>query len=143
MFEPINRKAALDRRSVPLDPDSVPTIAQGQIVEVDAADGYAKLADSAAVVAAPLWAFSDTSRLDSAIAKAVTVIEAPFVARVGTDGYDGTPAAKNPLGIGTGATAGKLVVVTMDTDAATLQGVVAYCTKAPNADGVIEIKAIR
>lgn len=143
MFEPINRKTAADRRSVPLDPDNVPTIAQGQILEIDAADGYAKLADAgAAVVVAPLWAWTKTTRLDVQIAKAVTVLEAPFVARVDTDGYDGSPVAKNALGVGTGATAGKLVVVTVS-DVATLQSVVAYCTKGPDADGVIEFKAIR
>jgi hypothetical protein len=143
MFEPINRKSPEDRRSVHLDPASIPTIKQGQILEVDAADGYAKLADGAAVVAAPLWAFTKSSRLDVSIAKAVTVLEAPFLARVDTDGYAGSPTAKAALAVGTAGNVGKLVVVSVTADATTLQKVVAYCTKAPDADGVMEFKAIR
>lgn len=143
MFEIINRKAAEDRRSVPTDPDTPPTVLQGQIVEIDATDNYAKLADSGAgVVVAPLWAFTATARLDSAIADSLTVVEGPFSARVDTDVYVGTPTAKAALGVGTGGNVGKLVVVTV-TGVDDLQGVVAYCVKPPDADGVMEIKVIR
>ena len=142
MFEPINRKAPEDRRSVALDPASLPTVAQGQIVSRDPADGYAKLADGAAVVPDPMWAFTATSRLDSAIASSLSVLEAPFVARVDTDGYAGTPAAGNALAVGTGANVGKLVVQAVAA-VADLQAVVAYALTAPDADGVILIKAIR
>jgi len=141
-FAPINRKAPYDRRSVPVDPNSPPTVEQGQILEVDATDGYAKLADGAAVVGAPLWAWTESSRPDSSISNSLTVLEAPFVARVGADGYAGSPAAKDALAVGTGGNVGKLVVVTV-TAVADLQSVVAYCTKPPDADNVIEIKAIR
>jgi len=143
MFEPINRKAAEDRRSVPTDPASPPTVLQGQIVEVDAADGFAKLADGAAVVAAPLWVFTKSARLDSQIADSLTVLEAPFSARVDADGYVGTPTAKQALKIGTGGNVGKLEVEATVDSVAKLQGVVAYCVKAPDSDGVMEIKVIR
>jgi hypothetical protein len=142
MFEVINRKAPEDRRSVPTDPATPPTVLQGQIVEVDAADTYAKLADGAAVVAAPLWSFTASARLDSAIADSLSVMEAPFSARVDTDGYAGTPAAKNALAVGTGANVGKLVVQAIAA-VADLQAVLAYCVLPPDADGVIEFKAIR
>ncbi len=112
-------------------------------MEVDAADGFAKLADGSSLVVSPAWAFTKTGRLDSDIAKSLTVLEAPFLARVGTDGYDGSPVAGNALGVGSGGTAGKLVVVTVTADATTLQGVVAYCTKSPDSDGIMEFKAIR
>ena len=141
-FEVINRKAPEDRRSVPLDPASMPTILAGQVLETND-NGYAVLADSGAhVVVDPMWAFTATARLDVTISKSVTVVEAPFSARVNTDGYNGSPVKRNPLKVGTGATAGKLVVATIST-VADLQAVVAYCTKAPDSAGVITIKAIR
>jgi hypothetical protein len=143
MFEIITRLAPEARRSVPLHPDTPATVAQGQILSVGAG-GHAALADGAAVVPAPLWAFTKSGRLDVDIGKSVTVVEAPFVAKIGTDGYAGTPALGNALAVGTGADAGKLVVQAITADnCATLQAVVAYCTKAPDANGVIEFKAIR
>lgn len=143
MFEIINRKAAEDRRSVPTDPGTPPTVLQGQIVEIDSADGYAKLADSAAVVAAPLWSFTASARLDSAIANGLSIVEGPFSARVDTDVYVGTPTAKQALKIGTTTNVGKLVVEATVDSVAKLQGVVAYCVKPPDADGVMEIRVIR
>ena len=142
-FKPINRKAPEDRRSVPLDPAAPPTVLQGQVLEVDAADGFAKLADGASVVAAPLWSFTKTGRLDVDIADSVTVLEANFSALVDTDGYVGTPAAGDALAVGTGGNVGKLVVLAVTADATTLQSIVAYCTKPPDSDGFIEFKAIR
>jgi len=142
MFQPVNRKAPADRRSVPTDPTSPPTVLQGQVVEVDAADGFAKLADGAAVVAAPLWSFTKSARLDSQVANSLTVMEAPFIARIGSDGYVGTPAAKDALIIGTTTEVGKLKVQAVST-VAHVVATVAYCTKAPDSDGVIEVKVIR
>ena len=71
MFEPINRKSPEDRRSVPLDPDSLPTILQGQVLQTDAND-FAVLADGAAFVPDPMWAFTKTGRLDVDTANTVT-----------------------------------------------------------------------
>ena len=139
MFEPINRKAPADRRSVPLDPASLPTIEQGQVLMTDA-NGFAVLGDGD--FADPMWAFTKTSRLDVAIAKSVTIMEAPFHARVDTNGYDGTPAKDDALIVGTGATAG-LLVVQVVAAVAHLKAVVAYCVQPPDADGVIVIKTIR
>lgn len=141
MFEVITRGAPEFRRSVPLDPASPATILPGQVCQI--ASGYAVLADGASVVAAPLWAFTKSTRLDAAVSNSVSVVEAPFSARVNTDGYNGSPVAGNPLKLGTTTNVGKLVVQTVTADATTLQAVVAYCTKAPDADGVIEIKVIR
>ena len=143
MFEPINRKAPEDRRSVPLDPASPPTIKLGQILQVNGTTGYAALADGGALVTQPLWAFSKTGRLDVDIAHAVTVVEAPFSARVDTDGYYGSPVAGNALKVGTTTYVGKLVVESTIDTVAKLQSIVAYCVKAPDANGVIEFKAIR
>lgn len=143
MLEPINRKAPEDRRSVPLDPAAPPTVLQGSVLQTDGtANGYAVLADGSALVPDPMWAFTKSSRLDVQEANAVSVLEAPFVAEVDTDGYDGSPAAGAALAIGTGGTVGKLVVVTVTT-VADLQSVVAYCLRAADADGKIRIKAIR
>lgn len=141
MFEPINRKAAEDRRSVPLDPASLPTINQGQILQTDAND-YAVLADGAAIVPDPMWAFTKTSRLDTKTAKSVTVLEAPFMAKVDADGHDGAITDGAALTLGTGAAAGKLVAIA-PASVADLQAVVAYCVKAPDSDGVMLFKAIR
>jgi hypothetical protein len=143
MFEPINRKAPEDRRSVPLDPASMPTIVAGQVLETNGS-GYAVLADAGAhVVTDPMWAFTATARLDTTIAKSVSIIEAPFSARLGTEGYDGSPVKGSALAVGTAGTAGKLVIVASVDTVAKLQSLVAYCTKAPDSAGTIVIKAIR
>lgn len=142
MLKPINRKAPEDRRAVPFDPAVTTTILQGSVLQLDAATGNAILADGAAVVPDPMWAFTKTGRLDTDQAKSVTVIEGPFVADVDTDGYDGTPAAGDALVPGTGGNVGKLVVQAVST-VAHLQSVVAYCVKPPDADGFIRIKTIR
>jgi hypothetical protein len=141
MFEPINRKSPEDRRSVPLDPDSLPTILQGQLLTTDAND-FAVLADGAAFVEDPMWAFTKTGRLDVDIANSVTVLEAPFMARVDTDGYTGTPAKGDALVPGTGGNVGKLAVLAVTT-VDHLKSVVAYCQSPPDSDGVIVFKAIR
>ena len=141
MFEPINRKAAEDRRSVPLDPVSLPTILQGQLLQTDA-NNYAVLADGAAFVPDPMWAFTATARLDSAVSETVSIMEAPFQARVDTDGYTGAPAKGDALVPGTGGNIGKLAVlavVTVDH----LKSVVAYCVKPPDSNGVMIFKATR
>lgn len=142
MLKPVNRKPYADRRAVPLDPASTPTIAQGNVLDTDA-NGYAVLADGASVVGDPMWAFTKTGRLDSAAADSVSVLEAPFVALVDTDGYVGTPAKDDALKVGTGGNVGKLEVEATVDSVAKLQGIVAYCLAPPNADGFIKIKAIR
>lgn len=141
MFEPINRKSPEDRRSVPLDPASLPTIAQGQVVQTDSS-GYAVLADGASLVPDPMWAFTKTGRLDVDIAKSVTIMEAPFMFRVDTDGYAGSPAKGDSMEVGTAGNVGKLVVLAVTT-VAHLQSIVAYCITPPDADGVAVFKAIR
>jgi len=141
-FELITRGAPEDRRSLPLNPSATPTILAGQVLQKDPATGFAVLADGAAVVPDPMWAFTKTARLDVGVAKSITVVEAPFLAKVNADGYVGTPAAGNALVIDTGANKGKLKVQAVAA-VADLQAVVAYCVKAPDANGVIEIKAIR
>lgn len=140
MFEPINRKAAEDRRSVPLDPASLPTILQGQVLMTDA-NGYAVLGDGD--TADPMWAFTATARLDSQVSESVSVIEAPFIARLNTDGYVGNPAKNDTLAIGAGGgNVGKLVVQAVAA-VADLKKVVAHCVQAPDSDGVMLFKAIR
>jgi hypothetical protein len=141
MFEPINRKAVEDRRVVPLDPSSLPTILQGSLLQTDASD-YAVLADGASLVPDPMWAFTKTARLDTTVSESITVVEAPFHARVDTDGYAGTPAKGDALVPGTGGDVGKMAVQVVST-VAHLSAVVAYCIKAPDSDGVIVFKAIR
>lgn len=141
MFEPINRKAPEDRRPVPLKDGEV--VKQGQIVSLDPVTGKAVLADGAAFVPDPMWSFTASSRLDSATAKSLTVLEAPFIARVGADGHAGTIAAGNALKIGTSNDKGKLVAeATVDT-VEKLQNVVAYAIKAPDSDSVLLFKAVR
>lgn len=142
MFEIINRKAAEDRRAIPLDPDSPPTILQGQVLETNA-DGFAILADSATVVSDPMWAFTKTGRLDTDTAESVTVVEAPFMFRVDSDGYVGTPAKDDAMKVGTGANAGKLETEATVDSVAKLQGIVAYCIVPPDSDGIAVFKAIR
>lgn len=139
-IEIINRKAAEDRRSVPLNPASMPTVKAGQILQLTG--GFAVLADGAAFVPDPMWAFTQTGRLDVDQGKAITVVEAPFQALVNTDCYVGSPTAGAALKIGTGADKGKLVVATLPADMSAGL-VVATCVVAPDADGKLRIKAIR
>lgn len=139
-IEIINRKAAEDRRSVPLNPASLPVVKAGQVLQI--VGGFAVLADGAATVPDPMWAFTATGRLDVDQSKSVTIIEAPFQALVNTDGYVGTPAAGDALSLDTGGNVGKLKVQAIST-AADLQKVVAYCVAAPDADSKLRIKAIR
>ena len=141
MFEPINRKSPEDRRSVPFDPAVTPTILQGQVLALDAATGKAVLADGD--VPDPMWSFTKTARLDSITAKSVTVLEAPFMAKVNTDGYVGTPAPGDYLAVGTGGNVGKLVVLALNADATVNAPIVARCVKGPDSNGIILFKAIR
>lgn len=143
MFELISRNAPENRRSVALDPTSPATFKLGQILQKDPSTQYAVLADGASLVTAPMWAFAGKGRLDVDVSNSVTIVEAQFSARVGQDGYAGSPVAGNALKVGTGGDKGKLVVEASVDSVAKLQGVVAYCTKSPDADGVIEFKAIR
>ncbi len=143
MFEPINRKSPEDRRSVPFDPAVTTSILQGQVLTLDPATDKAILADGANnPIADPMWAFTKSSRLDTATAKSVTVLEAPFMAKVDADGHDGVITDGAALTLGTGAAAGKLVAIA-PASVADLQAVVAYCVKAPDSDGVMLFKAIR
>ena len=143
MFKPINRKSPEDRRSVPFDPAVTTTILQGQVLSLDPATDKAILADSANnPIPDPMWSFSKTGRLDTDEAESVTVVEAPFVADVDTDGHSGVINSGDALTVGTGASAGKLVAVTVSA-VADLQNVIAYCVKAPDGDGVMRFKAIR
>lgn len=130
-----------DRRALPFDETTPPTILPGQVVAEDA-NGLAVLADGAATVESPKWAFTDSSRKDSSQAKSVTVVEGPFTADVDTDGYVGNPAKGDALQVGTGGNVGKLVVVA-PASVADLQSVVAYCERPADADGFIRIRAIR
>lgn len=140
-IELINRKSPEDRRSVPLDPASLPTILQGQVLQEDA-NGYAVLADGAGDIPDPMWAFTKTGRLDTDAGESVTVVEAPFEAYVDTDGYVGTPAAGDALIVGTTTEVGKLKVQAVST-VAHVMAVVARCVQAPDANGRLKIKAIR
>jgi hypothetical protein len=139
-IEIINRKAPEDRRSVPLNPAAPPTIAAGQVLMTSG--GFAVLADGATVVPDPMWAFTKTGRLDVNISNSVTVVEAPFIAKVSSACYAGSPVKGNALKIGTGADAGKLVVATLPADLSAGL-VVALCVEAPDADSKLTIKAIR
>lgn len=141
MFEPINRKSPEDRRSVPFDPAVLTDAKQGQIVSLDAATDKVVLADGD--VPDPMWVFSNTTRLDSSTAQSLTVLEAPFTARVGADAYDGSPSAGDYLAVGTGGTAGKLVIQALNADATQNGNIVARCIKAPDSDGVMLFKATR
>lgn len=139
-IEIINRKAPEDRRSVPLNPSALPTIKAGQVLQLSG--GFAVLADGAAVVPDPMWAFTSTGRLDVDVSKSVTVVEAPFQALVSSDCFVGTPTAGAPLKIGTGADKGKLVAATLPADMSAGL-VVAFCVEAANADNKLKIKAVR
>src|SRR3972149_3527705 len=105
-FELITRGAPEDRRSFPTNPTTPPTILAGQVLRKDPATGFAVLADGAAHVPDPMWAFTKTARLDSSVSKSITVVEAPFVGRVNADGYMGSPVAGDAFAIGTGGNAG-------------------------------------
>lgn len=141
MFEPINRKSPEDRRAVEFDPAILTAALPGSVVSLDAATGKVIAADGD--VPDPMWVFSNAVRLDSAAAESLTVIEAPFEARVNTDGYAGTPVAGDYLIVGTGGGAGKLAVTTVTADATTLGPVVGRCVVGPDSDGVIVFKATR
>lgn len=141
MFEIVNRKAPEDRRAVPFDPTVLTAAPAGTIISLDAATDLGILASGD--VPDPMWVFTDPTRLDAAEAESVTVVEGPFVARVDTDGYVGSPTAGAYLAVGTAGNAGKLVVATLDADATVNAPIVARCLKAPDGDGVILFKAIR
>ena len=136
----ISKLPPSDRRSLPVATGS--TILPGQVAEEDA-NGDLVLADGASIVESPKWAFTASSRVDAAEAEAMTVVEGPFTADVNTDGYVGTPVKGNAFEVGTGGNVGKLVVLTVTADATTLQSIVAYCERAPDADGFIRIRVIR
>jgi hypothetical protein len=142
MFEPINRKSPEDRRAVAFDPTVTAAILQGQVLSLNPATSKAVLADGAANIPDPMWAFTKTGRLDSDIAKSVTVLEAPFQAKVDDDGHDGAIADGEALTVGTGGAVGKLVAIT-PASVADLQSVIAYCVKAPDSNSIMLFKAIR
>jgi len=135
----ISKLPPSDRRSLPVATGS--TILPGQVAEEDA-NGDLVLADGASIVESPKWAFTASSRVDAAEAEAMTVVEGPFTADVNTDGYVGTPVKGNAFEVGTGGNVGKLVVLAV-IDGPTLQSIVAYCERAPDADGFIRIRVIR
>lgn len=146
MIKFISKNAPNDRRSVPLDPATVTTIniLPGQVLKQGAAPNrYAVKADGAALIGAPLFAFTSTSRRDVQAAKAITVVDGPFVAEINADAYVGSPALDGALAVGTGGNVGLLVATTVTADATTLQAVVANCTRVADADGFIEVKVIR
>lgn len=142
MLKPINRKSPEDRRAVPFDPTVTTAILQGQVLTLDPATDKAIIADGAANIPDPMWAFTETGRLDTDIAKSVTVLEAPFVADVDADGHAGVIADGDALTIGTGGNVGKLVAISPAT-VADLQSVVGYCLKAPDSNNIMRFKAIR
>lgn len=145
MIKFISKNAPADRRPVPLDPSTITTIAvlPGQILTQGAAPNrYAVKADGGGVIGAPLFAFVGSDRRDVQSSKKITVVDGPFVAEVNADCYVGTPALNEALIIDGGADVGKLVVQAVST-VAHLQGVVAYCSRVPDADGFIEIKVVR
>lgn len=139
-IEIITRRAPEDRRSVALNPAALPTIKAGQVLQK--VGGFAVLADGAAPIPDPMFAFTQTGRLDTDISKSVTVVEAPFSAKINSDCYVGSPVAGNALKVGTGADKGKLVVATLPADQSAAL-VVAFCVTGPDADNKIEIKAVR
>jgi hypothetical protein len=130
-----------DRRALPFDEATPPTILPGQVVQENAS-ALAVLADGASVVESPKWAFTDSARKDSSKASSVTVVEGPFTADVDTAGYDGNPAKGDALAVGTGGLVGKLVIIA-PASVADLASVVAYCERPADADGFIRIRAIR
>lgn len=146
MIKFVSKLAPSDRRSVPLDPATVTTIniKPGQVIKQGAAPNrYAVKADGAGVVGAPLFAFTDSSRRDVQAAKAMTVVDGPFVAEINADCYAGSPTLDQALKIGTAGDVGKLTAEATVDSVAKLQGVVAYCTRVADADGFIEVKVIR
>lgn len=130
-----------DRRAMRLDPASPANISPGQMV-VEDANTYAILADDSGDVTAPKFAFTDSQRADAADAQAVTVVEGPFTAEIDTEGYDGSPVKGDAMKAGTGGTAGKMVVFAPSTVADAL-AVVAYCERAPDANGFARFRIIR
>lgn len=146
MIKFVSTDAPGRRRSVPLDPATVTTIAikPGQVLKQGASPNrFAVKADGAAVVGGPLWAFTDSSRKDVQSAKRITVVDGPFVAEINNDCYVGTPTLDQALKIDTGGNVGKLAVEATVDSVAKLQGVVAYCTRTADADNYIEVKVIR
>ncbi len=146
MIKFVTKNAPSDRRSVPLDPATVLTIdiKPGQVLKQGVAPNrYVVKADGAALIGAPLFAFTSSSRKDTQGAKAITVVDGPFVAEFNTEAYVGSPVLDGALKVGTGGDVGKLVVTTVTADATTLQAVVANCTRVADADGYIEAKVIR
>lgn len=146
MIKFVTKNAPADRRSVSLDPATVTTIGikPGMVLKQGAAPNrYAVKADGAALIGAPLFAFTDSSRKDVQAAKAMTVVDGPFVAEFNADAYVGSPVLDGALKVGTAGDVGKLVVTTVTADATTLQAVVANCSRVADADGFIEAKVIR
>jgi hypothetical protein len=139
-IEIITRRAPEDRRSVALNPAALPTIKAGQVLQK--VGGFAVLADGAAPVPDPMFAFTQTGRLDTDISKSVTVVEAPFSAKISSDCYVTGVVAGNALKIGDGADKGKLKAATLPADMSAGL-VVAWCVTGPDADNKIEIKAVR
>lgn len=145
MIKFITKNQPSDRRAVPLDPATVLTIdvKPGQILKQGALPNrYAVKADGAAVVAAPLFAFTATSRKDVQAAASITVVDGPFVAELDTDAYVGSPVLDSALKLGTGGSVGKLVVATMPADWAAML-VIAMVSRVADADGFIEVKVQR
>lgn len=140
----VSKYAPSDRRTLRLDPTTITSIniLPGQVLKENGSQ-FAVKADGAAVVGSPVWAFTASSRPDVQSAKAVTVVDGPFVADVDTAGYVGSPTLDAALKISTGADVGKLAVESPVDTVAKLQGVVAYCSRTADADGFIRMKAIR
>lgn len=146
MIKFVSKHAPNDRRSVPLDPATVTTIniKPGQVLQQGALPNrYAVKADGASVVGAPLFAFTDSSRKDVQAAKAITVVDGPFVAEINADGIVGSPTLNQALKVGTGGDVGKLTAEATVDSVSKLQGVVAYVTRVADADGYVEVKVIR
>jgi hypothetical protein len=146
MIRFIDKLAPSNRRPLKVDKSSIPTIKPGQIVTEDGTTQFVKLADGD--VGDPAWAFVDTTRKDviaaaSGSSGGMTVVDGGFwVAEVDTVGYVGTPAKNDALIIGSTTDKGKLVVQAVST-VAHLKAVVAYCVRAPDADGFMRFKTIR
>lgn len=135
MIKIISRNQADNRRGMEFDPGTV--ILPGQVVEE--VNGKAVLSPGTQPIA-PAWAFTSTTRKDSAIAGSITVVEGPFIADIDADGYTGVVAAQDLLAVDT-ANHGKLKTVAASADATVMALVVARCVRGPS-DGVIRIKAL-
>jgi hypothetical protein len=143
----ISTDAPNRRRAVKLDPATVASIAikPGQVLKV-ASTGFAAKADGGAAgatpVGVPVFAFTDSARKDVQSAKAITVIDGPFVAEINNEAFAGTPTIDQDLVIGTGGDVGKLAVQAVSTVAHAM-AVVARVGRSVDADGYIMIKVVR